>query len=472
MYIFFSKRRYGGGREEWTKRHKTIHQGSNNFISAQQQVLLKTYHPPEEIHWFLWVQRWGALCMRKHEFWPDPWWSPTCKRSVRGLLIPAKRPAFPFSLPHLLPALSCLFWMVSRCGSWMTGVQWKQTAVLRASSTYLLDVNDVTGRPRQETAYLLLCPDACSGLPQHLGKPRSWGKWSRIPAPYSGEPPLQEECTSTPVPDSRGWRHRYDLPGFTSSHAGGITWAISWYQHFLPPPLSGSSGLPGGSPVSPGLLGEVPSLPRPSWGSPQPRQAFLEGLPNFPGSFLRAQGYGGRRQSDPWVTYCVLQTHSLQLCVCWNPRPWALQLHFPLFSSCLGAVVMDQASAEVLQVWKRCKRHRACHHPQIPASLFPPNSSPPPLPFNRFYLPNPLLYIAPPWICLSWAILPYCFAPVGFTKPIQNQGPSWHVLSSWWTLPTWPQWEKSNTINTSNDDVYICVYVQSVMSNSLQPHGW
>ena len=76
--------------------------------------------------------------------------APTCQWSVRGLLIPAKRSAFPFSLPHLLPALSCLFWMVSRCGSWMTGVQWKQTTVLRASSTYLLDVNNVTGRPQQE----------------------------------------------------------------------------------------------------------------------------------------------------------------------------------------------------------------------------------------------------------------------------------------------------------------------------------
>ena len=133
---------------------------------------------------------------------------------------------------------------------------------------------------------------------------------------------------------------------------------------------------------------------------------------------------------------------------------------------------MDQASAKGLQVWKRSKRHRACHHPQIPASLFPPNSSPPPLPFNLFYLPNPLLYIAPPWICLSWAILPYYFAPVGFTKPILNQGLSWHVLSSWWTLPTWPQWEKSNTINTSNDDVCICVYVQSVSHVQLFATSW
>lgn len=71
-----------------------------------------------------------------------------------------------------------------------------------------------------------------------------------------------------------------------------------------------------GDPQSPpGLLGEVPSLPRPSWGSPQPLQAFLGGLPNFPGSFLRAHGYGGHRQSDPWVIYSVLQTHSLLLSV-------------------------------------------------------------------------------------------------------------------------------------------------------------
>lgn len=86
--------------------------------------------------------------------------------------------------------------------------------------------------------------------------------------------------------------------------------STSSHLHFLALP-----GLPGGSPASPGLLGEVPSLPRPSRGSPQPHQAFLGGLPNFPGAFLRAHGYGGHRQSDPWVTCNVLQTHSLQLSV-------------------------------------------------------------------------------------------------------------------------------------------------------------
>lgn len=321
---FFSKRRCVGG--EWMKRHKSTHQGNNKFISAQRQVLLKTYHPPEEICWFLWVQRWGALCMRKHEFWPDPCWSP----HDSGLLIPAKRSEFPFSLPHLLPALSCLCWMVSGCGSWMTGVQWKQTTMLRASSLYLSDVNDITGRPQQEcecerhhTCCFFLTP--AEGFPGHRGKPRSWGKWSRIPAPYSGEPPLREECTSTPVPDYRGWRHRHDLPGFTSSHAGGITWAISWYQHFLPPPLSGSSRPSWG----------IPSLPRPSWGSPQSPQAFQGESPASP-------GLPGGTPQLPWVLpespriwrpqtvwslghmQCPANSLLTTQCVCWNPRPWSL----------------------------------------------------------------------------------------------------------------------------------------------------
>ena len=255
--------------------------------------------------------------------------APTCQWSVRGLLIPAKRSAFPFSLPHLLPALSCLFWMVSRCGSWMTGVQWKQTN--SAEGIFHIPFR-CEQRHREtpagvwvwKTAYLLLCPDACSGLPEHLGKPRSWGKWSRI----------QLLTQVSHLFKRNALQHRCPLPGdedidmtcqascpVTQAASRGPCLGISTSSHlrFLALP-----GLPGGSPVSPGLLGEVPSLPRPSWGSPQPRQAFLEELPNFPGSFLRAQGYGGHRQSDPWVTYCVLQTHSLQLCVCWNPRPWAL----------------------------------------------------------------------------------------------------------------------------------------------------
>lgn len=262
--------------------------------------------------------------------WVLAWWSPHVGASMSGLLTPAKRSEFPFSLPHLLPALSCLFWMVSTCGSRMTGVQWKQTAVLRASSSCLSDVNDVTGRPRQEcecerhhTCCFLLTP--AQGFPRHRGKPRSWGKWSRIPAPYSGEPPLQEECTSTPVPDSRGWRHRHDLPGFMSSHTGGITWAISWYQHFLQPPLSGSSRPSWG----------IPSLPRPSWGSPQSPQAFLGESPASP-------GLPGGTPQLPWVLpespriwrpqtvwslghiQCPANSLLTTQCVCWNPRPWAL----------------------------------------------------------------------------------------------------------------------------------------------------
>ena len=91
-----------------------------------------------------------------------------------------------------------------------------------------------------------------------------------------------------------------------ASHGPYLGISTSSHLRFLALP-----GLPGGSPVSPGLLGEVPSLPRPSWGSPQPRQAFLEGLPNFPGSFLRAQGYGGRSLIPGSHTVsCKLTPHS------------------------------------------------------------------------------------------------------------------------------------------------------------------
>lgn len=281
---FFSKRRCVGG--EWTKRHKSIHQGNSKFITAQQ-VLLKTYHPPEEICWFLWVQRWGALCVRKHEFWPDPWWSPHDSASVSGLLIPAKRSEFPFSSPHLLPALSYLFWMVSM---WVLNDRRAVETNNNAEGIFLIPFRCERHHretpagvcERHHTCCFFLTP--AEGFPGHRGKPRSWGKWSRIPAPYSGKPPLQEECTSTPVPDYRGWRHRHDLPGFMSSHAGGITWAISWYQHFLPPPLSGSSRPSWG----------IPSLPRPFWGSPQSPQAFQGESPASP-------GLPGGTPQLPWV---------------------------------------------------------------------------------------------------------------------------------------------------------------------------
>lgn len=211
----------------------------------------------------------------------------------------------------------------------MTGVQWKQTTVLRASSTYLVDVNNITGRPRQEcecerqhTCCFVLTP--AQGFP---------GTWENHAAEASG-PGFQLLTQGSHLFKRNAPQHQCLIPGngdidmtcqascpVTQAASRGPYLGISTSSHlrFLALP-----GLPGGSPVSPGLLGEVPSLPRPSWGSPQPRQAFLEGLPNFPGSFLRAQGYGGHRQSDPWVTYSVLQTHSLQLCVCWNPRAWAL----------------------------------------------------------------------------------------------------------------------------------------------------
>lgn len=177
---------------------------------------------------------------------------------------------------------------------------------------------------------------------------------------------------------SRRWHH----VGHILVSALPPTSTFWLFQAFLGDPPA-SPGLLGKSPVSPGLPG-----------SPQPHQAFLGGLPNFPGAFLRAHGYGGHRQSDPWVTCNVLQLTPYnsvcllksQALVPLTPFPTLLQL-----SGCCGdGSSISQGSAGLKEIQGR----RACHHTQIPASLFP-QQLPPPLPFSLYFTFQTHCYILP-----------------------------------------------------------------------------
>lgn len=275
-------------RREWMKRHKSTHQGNNKFISAQRQVLLKTYHPPEEICRFLLSAEVRASCMRKHV---SSGQIPAEAPHDSGF--PAKRSEFPLFAP---PAPCSLLSLLN--GLWVWDLEWQAAVETNnnAEGIFLIPFRCESHHRETpagvwvwKTPYLLLFPIFRWGLfLGHRGKPRSWGKRSRF-QPHQVSHLFERSAPQHQCPDYRGWRHRHDLPGFMSSHAGGITWAISWYQHFLPPPLSGSSrpswGIPqppqaflGKSPVSQALPGGVPSLTRPPGDSPTS------------GSFLRAHG--------------------------------------------------------------------------------------------------------------------------------------------------------------------------------------
>ena len=394
---FFSKRRCGGG--EWMKRHKSIHQGNNKFISAQQ-VLLKTYHPPEEYadssecrgeELSAWESMSSGQTPDEAPVSVHRWvgfWS-----QLKGLSFPSLRPACSLLSPvsserslevglerqvcsgnkqqcwgHLPRAFQ--MWMTSQ-GDPGRSVSVKDTIPV-AFSWRLLRASPSTAENHAAEAsgpgFQLLTQVS------HLFKRNAPQHQCPIPGDEDTDTTCQASCPVTQA----------------ASRGPYLGISTSSYLHFLALP-----GLPGGSPVSPGLLGEVPSLPRPSWGSPQPLQAFLGGLPNFPGSFLRAHGYGGHRQSDPWVIYSVLQTHSLQLSVSAEipgPGPSNSISHFaPTFW--------------VLWWWIK-RQPRVCRSERDPRGtglvtilrsqhLCFPNSSLPPLLFNLYFTFQTHCYILP-----------------------------------------------------------------------------
>lgn len=196
-------------------------------------------------------------------------------KHLPGLLIPGKRSELSFSSPHLLPALSCLFRMLSRFGlQWHTCSKNKYSTVLSASFIQLSEVNDVTEKEWQqcECEELGTCGFLLTSVP---GLPQANGKTIHSEA-CSFTLGFQLIHQVSHLFRRRASLHQCLIPGEDGmgmcqthvqlekrqnigSHLGIST--SSYYFQFL-------------------------ASPCPSWGSPQLLQGLPGGVPSFPRAFL------------------------------------------------------------------------------------------------------------------------------------------------------------------------------------------